>query len=272
MRFALALLLTSAHADEPVDTLRMLPNEMFVPAVAVEVGATGTLDPARPIVLALEVDVRGVPTIYPGGYWASAAGAVRFGPMEGAEPVAFDARVTAWRRATQSRPIVAAQDGRVGTVSVGRDRELGTELSGLLRVFDWSAGVYLPANRPGNIEARVVVGARGLGVRWTRYAPEEQRPDFLGVALGGLSGQFVYGRKIATSTTLTGQVGGRADWAIGDAEGFSALTDTELWLGGVLGVGEHHALRITAGTRTAKDDAGWSRSVPALSTAWRVTW
>lgn len=266
-----------ARADDAVGTLRMLPNELFMPTVAVQTGVTGTLDPRYPLLAEIELGLRGLPGAKPGTGWLGVDGGVTFdgirtatGAADASDPVAFQARVTPWRRWGQSQPIVVAQDLRVGAVSVGRDRPLGVELSGLVQVLDWAGGFYLPANHAGDIDARVVIGVRSLGARWRRYSGRND--DFLGAALGGLSGELVYGRRFGRLVTVTGHLGARADWSIGTRDGFAAQTDTEVWLGGVVEVGPHDSLRLLANTRTWEDNSGGAAYLPGLTLAWRSTW
>lgn len=273
---ALALFVAHARADDDVGTLRMLPNDMFPPVVAAQVGFTSTLDPRFPLLVQAALDVRGIPGKMPDTAWLGVDGGVSFdarsialGTAGAGEPVAFEARLTPWRFASQTQPIVAAQDVRIAAVSVGRDRPLDTELSALVQVLDWSGGLYMPANHRGDLDARIVIGMRAFGATWRRYVAGA---DFLGAYLGGLSGELVYGRKVGGAVTLTGHIGARADWSIGARAGFSAVTDTEVWLGGVLDLGMHHSLRLVAGTRTTEDNAGRSAYAPALTLAWRGTW
>lgn len=272
---ALSLLAVDARADDGVGALRMLPNDMFPPVIASQVGFTSTLDPRFPLLVHAALDLRGIPGKMPDTAWLGVDGGVSFdalGIAEGTpnaeQPVAFQARLTPWRFASQTQPIVAAQDVRIAAVSIRRDRPLDMELSGLVRVLDWSGGLYMPANHRGDLDARIVIGVRALGASWRRYPAG---PDFYGAYLGGLSGEIVYGRRLG-DVILTGHLGARADWSIGDRGGFSALTDTEVWLGGVLDFGLHQSLRLVAGTATAEDNAGGSTYVPSLTLAWRATW
>ena len=43
-------------------------------------------------------------------------------------------------------------------------RDLGVGLGVTARTAEWSGGLYLPANHPGDIDARMIFGARALGV------------------------------------------------------------------------------------------------------------
>ncbi len=271
---ALYGLVLAAHADEGLGTLRMLPNDMLVPEVAAQIAVAGTLDPRFPVIVEAGGSWRGIPGALEERAWLGLDGSVGFDALAFAQqdfdPVLFTARLTPWRYTSQSKPIVAAQDLRVAALSLGRDRPLDVELTALLQVFDWSGGLYLPANRRGDIDARVVIGARALGVDWRRYCDDPD--DFLGASLGGLSGELVYGRRFGGGVTLTGHLGARADWLIGSASGFSALSETGIWLGGVLEVGPHHALRLFAGTRTSQESTSGTAYVPTLTLAWRATW
>ena len=62
---AAMLLLTqmvlSARAEDDVGTLRMLPNQMFAPTLAMQVALTATLNPDYPLLADTAVDLRGVP-------------------------------------------------------------------------------------------------------------------------------------------------------------------------------------------------------------------
>lgn len=259
------ILLPLAIAEDDVAALRMRPNDMVLPMIAAEVGATGTLEPAHPVLVDAALSFGGIPGPGATTRWLAVDGAASWDPGS-PEPVAFSGRLTPWRVAGQTLPIVAASDLRVAAMTMERDRLLGIELGAVVQALDWYGGLYLPANHPGDIEARIVGEVRLLGVRWRRADD-----DFIGAALGGLGAELVYGRRYG-GTRLTGHLGGRADWSVGDKDGFSTITDTEVWLGGVLELGDHHALSLLGGTRTTEDDAGVGASVPNLTVSWRSTW
>jgi hypothetical protein len=280
-----------ARADDDVGTLRMLPNQMFAPTIAMQVALTATLNPDYPLLADTAVDLRGVPGPRPGSTWLGFDGHISIDALAAATgspkamgPPVFEARLTPWHRTSQSAPIVAAQDLRVATISVRRDRPMDIELAAELHVIDWSGGVYLPANRPGDLDARIVIGMRALGAEWRRapsrlgaedlYGAEDVygAEDLYGAALGGLSGELVYGRRFGHNTTLTGHLGASADWAVGARHGFVATTETEVWIGGVLDLGIYNAVRLYAGTRTLDESTDASRYLPTLTLAWRATW
>lgn len=254
----------------------MLPNRMFLPALSTELRAVGALAPEPELLTELALEARGVPMRRAGWSWAPARASVVFAPLaEGearSEPVAFEANLALQRRAGESNPVVAASDTRIGGLRLGRDHRLGVDLDGSFVVADWAGGLYLPALFPRDLEARVVVGARALGVRWRRFDTRglAQPADFWGMALGGLSGEFVYGRKLGAAV-LTGRAGGQVDWSAGSNGAPVLLTDTEIWLGGALELGEHHALRLTL-ARAVESDPPHRAAFPSLALAWRTTW
>ena len=267
------LLLTtlSARASEDVAAVKMLPNRMLAPAVAAEVEVVGALDPTWPLLSRAAVGLRGIPVGRPGASAAFTTAAVTVDPAGGPAPVGFDLNLSVLRRAAESNPVVAASDVRWGSLRLWRDHALGVDLDGSATLIDASGGLYLPSLFPGDIEARVVVGGRALGARWRRSDP---RPwgapaDFVGAALGGVDGEIVYGRRVTTHAVITGQLGGRADWSVGAADGLQVLIDTKVWLCGELGLGAHHALRVTASREAVRWPAD-GRS--ALSAGWRAAW
>lgn len=276
----LTQMVLSARAEDDVGTLRMLPNQMFAPTLAMQVAVIATLNRDYPLLADTAVDLRGLPGPRTGSTWLGLDGHIGIDAIAAATgspqthgPAVFEARVTPWHRTSQSAPIVAAQDLRVATLSMRRDRPIDIELSAQLQVIDWSGGLYLPANRPGDIEARIVIGLRALGAEWRRVAgAADPSTDLYAAGLGGLSGELVYGRRFGHSATLTGHLGASADWAIGAHSGFVATTETEVWVGGVLDLGAHNAVRLYAGTRTLDESADASRYLPTLTLAWRATW
>jgi hypothetical protein len=269
-----------ARAEDDVGTLRMLPNQMFAPTIAMQVALTATLNPDYPLLADTAIDLRGVPGPRAGSTWLGIDGHIGIdalgaatGDPETKGPAVFEARLTPWHRTSQSAPIVAAQDLRVATLSARRDRPMDIEFAAQLQVIDWSGGLYLPANRPGDLDARIVIGLRALGAEWRR-APRSAGPseDLYGASLGGLSGELVYGRRFGRCATLTGHLGASADWSIGARHGFVATTETEVWIGGVLDLGVHDALRLYAGTRTLDESTDGSLYLPTLTLGWRATW
>lgn len=266
-----------ARADEPVDAVRMQPNRMVVPTVSAQLDLAATLADAHPLVAGLEVGLRGVPGRLPGAAWAGMSGAIRVDALDAARgapgasgPIAYTLRLTPWRRVSQAQPIVAADDLRVATMTWERDRLIGVESDAHIDALDWSGALYLPANHPGDAEARVGVGARALGARWRRTA--DAPADFVGVTPGGLSGEAVYGRRFGRALTLTAHLGARADWSLGARDGFTVLTDTAVWLGVVADLGAHDAVRLLAATHTTDDDTGPTAYAPELTLAWRSVW
>lgn len=275
--FTLWLAIVSlARADDGVATVRMLPNTMFVPTLATQIGVTGTLDARYPVLIEAMIGLPGLPGVQSDSAWLTIDGAVSVdglgvshGSANALDPVAFTTRLTPWRRASQSQPIVAAQDVRIGAISLKRDRPLDVELSALVHVLDWSGGVFLPANHSGDLDARIVVGLRALGAQWVH---SEARPlDFLGGSLGGLSGGLVYGRKWR-KLTLTGHLGARADASIGVRDGFATRTETAVWLGAVLDLGRGYSLRLFGDSRSVRENGAPARSMPGATLAVRAIW
>lgn len=272
---AVGLGVPGVRADEPVDAVRMLPNAMVLPGWSAQVDLSATLSPQWPLLAGVEGDLRGVPGRRPGVAWASVNGAVRVDALRAAvgapaAPPAYRLSLTPWRRVSQTAPIVAAQDVRVATLALTRDLPLAVRADAQLTALDWSGALYLPANHPGDIEARVGVGARVLGARWRRS--DDAPSDFVGVSPGGLSGEAVYGRRFGRAFTLTAHLGARADWTLGARDGFTVLTDTAVWLGAVAELGPHDAVRLIAATRTTDDDDGPTAYAPELTLAWRSVW
>lgn len=275
----LSSLIGVARAGEPVDAVRMRPNTMFLPAFGAEVGMTGTLDVDHPLLLDLSLAARGVRGERPGWSWLDLDGAVsvdasRIDQLVAQAPPSVDARLTLHRRSGESNPVVAVSDARLGVVEVSNDHLLGVRFDGLAQVADWSGGLYLPSLYPKDIDARIVVGLRALGARWRRYELAERGPppDFVGVSVGGVSGELVFGRRMTRSTVLTAHLGGQSDWSVGAAGGLTLLTDTEAWVGAGLDLGHHDELRLLGGARTVRTSKPEAGTLGTLTLSWRSTW
>lgn len=266
MLAATLLLATSlAHAGEDPAGIRMTPNRMLLPTVGVELAALTTFDPEP--MLRGSVSLRGIPERRRGRSWLPVSASAMATPER---LVAWDTRAAIYRHAGESNPVVAASDVRFGNARLYADHDLGVAWDASATAVDWTGGLYLPAMFPGDLDARLFVGARALGARWRRF--DDGSADFVGGEIAGITGELAYGRKFTPGFTLTARLGGQADWSIGDRAGFTLLTDTEAWVGGDLGMGPHHDLRLLLGTRTLDDDRSAALGEPTVSLAWRAAW
>lgn len=276
--------IVAARADEPIgaapiDAVRMRPNAMFLPSFATELSVTGTLDPDHRLVASLALAERGFHGEHPGWSWLGLDGSVTADALRpdllfAEPPLVYDARLTIHRRAGESNPVVAVSDARLGTVDLSADQLLGVRMDGLVQLADWSGGLYLPSLYPRDIDARIVVGLRALGARWRRYAPTDDgaQPDFVGVSVGGVSGELVYGRRVSGAAVVNLHLGGQSDWSVGSRRGLTLLTDTEAWVGGGLDLGRHHEVRLLGGARTVRTSDPTASALGTLTLSWRSTW
>lgn len=216
--------LAGAVAADPT-TIYMTWDKMELPTVD-GIAATEVNSAHPGVDTLIGVEFKGIHGSQSTQYWAHIEAQGAIDTLDGSVPrLNIEFTPFSWKDADSVLPLAA--EVRWLPISVGRDTLINRDFEVSVKALKASGGLYLPADRPGQLEIIAAIAVEALGARVINYANDAGL--FTGAYLGGVGAEVGLGEKLSRHFTATVSIGGGVDVSVGHSQGFSFLVESKAY-------------------------------------------